>query len=476
MTAAQSKLAALATSVGVIAAISAIALGGVALSGGLDNGISFFGSSTSTPDEWDPILEGYISFIEAERGLQFDHPVNLRFADIAAEVAADFEEARELDELFANEDGIEGIAVADPYGDAYTLLGLVDFDADLDSQESTEASIIENAGAFYDPSVEEIVLPEGESIVSLQLTIVHELTHALQHQNGMLEFFPETADSSQARLALIEGDAERIANAWFNQLSTSERQAYLDAIDVGEDTAFDDPGNSYLDATFFVSYGLGVPLVLSIIETDGIDELNRLLRSPDVGSTERFVDLLGSSDRQSIDALAEFDPPAGRTEADGDLGALTWFAVLAPAVGTDGAFDALVGYDDDAFAIYEDADGTVCGRFDVFFDSVDEAAEFATLLDRAGLNNTVDESQSRVSSTVCEPVGNPDDQRIAVVFPLVVANELVLNHLLMGESEAVARCAALAQAKTLRVDEDLNDFAGYDALFVDSVSFVAACS
>ena len=468
----QTKLAAVVGSLGVIAALTVVAVGGLFVSGSLSNGVSLFGSSSSTPDEWDPILETYIPFIEAERGLAFDHPVHLRFTDIAAEVAASFEEAREFDEQF---DATNGIDAVDPYGDAFTLLGLVDFDPDLDSRETTEASIVENAGAFYDPVVEEIVLPEGESILRLQLTIVHELTHALQHQNGMLDFHPETSDSSQARLALIEGDAERIAEAWFAQLNREDQMAYIDSLDIGEETTFDDPGNSYLDATFFVSYGLGVPLVLSIIETDGEEELNRLLRSPDVGSTERFVDLLGNSDAQSVDAVAEFDPPAGRSEADGDLGALTWFAVLSPIVGTDGAFDALVGYDDDAFAIYENDAGTVCGRFEVFFDTAGDAAEFAMFLGEIGIDSSVDDARRSATSDVCEQVGDPDDQRIAVVFPLVVANELVLNHLLMGESEEIARCAALAQAKTLPFDQSLDDFVGYDALFVDSTSFVTTC-
>ncbi len=464
----QPTLKALAVTLGAIAALSAVSLGAIAISGGFTS--SAFASSTAPPNDWDPILEEYISFIEEERGLTFEHPVHLRFADIAAEVAEGFEEARRLEEQFES----NAFETPDPYGDAYHLLGLVDFDPNLDSQESLEASIIENAGAFYDPNALEIVLPEGEPIVKLQLTLVHELTHALQHQNGMLDLHLDTADSSQARLALIEGDAERIAVAWFTQLSDTEQLEYFDAIGEDNIAAFDDPGNSYLDATFFVSYGLGPPLVLSIIETDGVDELNRLLRSSDVGSTERFVDLLGSSSQQSVDAFVEFDPPDGRSEADGDLGALAWFAVLAPVVGSDGAFDALVGYDDDAFAIYEGDSGAVCGRFELFFDTAGEAIEFALLAARAGIEQTV-RAEQRVSADICEQIGEPENQRLATLFPLVIANELILNHLLMGEAVDVARCAALAQAKQFPIDQPLDDFVGYDALFVESEGFVNAC-
>ena len=113
--------------------IAALAFGGLAI------------YRAAQPAEWDPVLEPYIAFIEAERGLTFDHPVDVRWADIAQEIA--------------------------------------------DQQ----------AAASRDTSV----------------TIVHELTHALQHQNGLLEFFPESPDSASARLAIIEGDAERIAMAWY---------------------------------------------------------------------------------------------------------------------------------------------------------------------------------------------------------------------------------------------------------------------
>ena len=249
----------------------------------------------------------------------------------------------------------------------------------------------------------------------------------------------------------------------------------FDAIGFSSDLPFEEPGNSYLDSTFFVSYSVGVPLVLSIIETDGVEELNRLLRSPDVGSTERFVDLLGESDDQGVNALREFDLPEGREQADGDLGALAWFATLAPTIGTDGAFDALVGYDDDAFAIFENASGTTCARFQVFFDDAAEAAEFNSLVGGVGIAGSVDAVDSSVTAELCESIGNPDDQRSAVVFPLILANELILNHLLMGESPDVARCAALAQAKTQPVDQSLNDFGGFDAQFVASTPFVNAC-
>ena len=467
----QSTLVALVVTVGVIAAIAAVgALAGFA-TGAFDSASLEGPVDPGHPESWDPILEPYVDFVEQERGLTFDHPVTLRYADIAAEIAADFDAQREYDESLADGEVVE---VFDPYADAWHLLGLVNFEVEATSLDVTEESIVENAGAFYDPWFEEIVLPEGVSETALQLTIVHELTHALQDQNGMIGVHLDSNDEAQGRLALTEGDAERIAEAWFHQMTPVAQQEYLDAIGYDPEAAFVDPPNSYLDANFFLPYSIGVPMVLTIIETEGEQGLNELLRSAEVGTTERFVDVLGDSNYATADTLREFNLPEGRGRADGDLGAVTWFAALAPAVGTEAAFDALVGYDADAFAIYDGTSGGTCGRFQVFFDSTAEAEEFARIATVANFAAAFDGADS-VTIDTCSPVGDPQAQNNAVVFPLVVANELALYHLRSGFDPEIARCASIAQAQTMPVDQPINDFPGYDVVFADSADFVTNC-
>ena len=111
-----------------IGAVAAIAvLGIVAFSSFAGSGQ--FSSGPTIPDEWDPVLEPYIDLIESERRLEFEHPVNVRFTDISAEVAADFEAARELEEQFDSSNAVGPFA--DPYAEAFTLLGLVEFDPAL---------------------------------------------------------------------------------------------------------------------------------------------------------------------------------------------------------------------------------------------------------------------------------------------------------------------------------------------------------
>jgi hypothetical protein len=288
------------------------------------------------PKTWDPVLEPYVAFVEAERGLSFDHPVEVRWANIA----------QDLEESFAAEGDNSIFAIGDddaldPYAEAYRLLGLVDPDPEGDLLASQQQTATENAGAFYEPWSETIVLPEGGSLEALSFTIVHELAHALQDQNGMLAANVDTIDGSIARTALIEGDAERVATAWYWQLSDAERQAYLDATGYDPDTTFDDPGGNFLAASFYASYAIGLPMTQTIVATEGTPALNRLLLADDVGTTERFLDVIEASPRSRIDAIALLPLPPGAEFADGDLGALAWFQALAPLVGTEAAFDWL---------------------------------------------------------------------------------------------------------------------------------------
>ena len=75
-------------------------------------------SPPTHPETWDPVLAPYVVFIEFERGLSFDHPVNVRWAEIAEEIAEDLA----ADEVSA--DWPDDEALVDPWAEAYRVLGL----------------------------------------------------------------------------------------------------------------------------------------------------------------------------------------------------------------------------------------------------------------------------------------------------------------------------------------------------------------
>lgn len=438
----------------------------------------FFVYRAARPATWDPLLEPYVAFVEAERGLTFDHPVNVRWADIAQEIADDQADARDTS-VFSTLENDEPVGTREellnPWSEAYRVLGLVDPNPERALAESVTETLAENAGAFYTPWDETIVLPEGQPEVALSVTIVHELTHALQHQNGMLGVFPDSPDGATARTALIEGDADRIAMAWYWSRTEAEQQAYLDAIGYDADAVLLDPGDSYLATSFYASYEIGLPMVQAIVAADGAEAIDRLLTAKDVGTTERLLDVFGTSDRSSVDAFGTMALPAGAEAADGDLGALVLFQALAPVVGTEGAFDALIGYDDDAFAMFA-SDGESCVRFAVYFDSDGEAIQFVDILQRSSIpvELIAGVAGPAAQMDLCTPIGDPADQRYGTILPLIVANEATRSHVASGETKEVARCAALAQAATIPI-RSAEDFVGWDVLVDEAPQYVEAC-
>ncbi len=413
---------------------------------------------------WDPALEPYVAFVEAERGLEFSEPVDVRWADISAELEA------ERPATPANSEQV------DPWTEAYRLLGLVDPNPDVTLDQELNDTLSENAGAFYEPWSETIVLPEGSSDIELSVTIVHELTHALQHQNGMLggSGIFETDDDMAARTTLIEGDAERIALAWYWAQPEAFQNDYLDAIGYDPDATFDDPGDSFFATSFYASYEIGTPLVESIVATQGVEKVNELLRAKNLGTTDRLVDVLGDQQFSTFDAIEDMTVPESSDGAVGDLGALTWFQALAPIVGTEAAFDALIGYDDDAFAIV-DVSGRTCARFSIFFETESEGAEFIGVLDEASVKGDHSLVNNEAMLDLCEPIGNPADQRFGTIMPLIVAHEAAVAHLANGETVEVARCAAIAQASTIPADQSLDDFVGWETVTGQIAEFLPGC-
>lgn len=412
---------------------------------------------------WDPAIEPYVAFVEAERGLRFRHPVDVRFADIAAELEADFAAQRDDD------------SGTDPYQEAYALLGLIDQDPETRFDERIEDTATEQAGAFYDPVIEEIVLPADADPAALGFTIVHELTHALQHQNGMLDWFLESPDAAATRTTLVEGDAERIALAWFEQLSETERERFLVAIDAGAtDLERGDPGNTFFETSFAASYALGLPMVQTLVETGGQREIDRLLRSEDAGTSERLVDALTPS--PTTDRFIE--PPDDIDHPDGDVGAVTWFQAIAPTIGTRAALDALIGFDGDAFAM-RNGDDIGCAWFGVSFDSAGDADEFSDAvrsLPAIEQDDVRSPEPAIVEIDVCVPLGNPNDQRFGTIMPLVVAQEMTLVHVSNGVASELARCAGLAQAATIPADQPFDAFVGWAVVEAEASSFVDDCS
>ena len=401
---------------------------------------------------WDPRLAPYIEFVESERGLKFRSPVAVELIDAEDYLTPSVD-------LFVDPDVVT----------AYEILG-------VDSLDPPSVRPIppsyDGLFAAFVQAPPRVLLPRGFDEKALSVTIVHELTHALQSQNnvsGFGVFNDSNSDDFRIDRALSEGDATRIEHAYYAQLTPAEQQEYLDAGGP--------PVAGYRDPSWnSTSYSIGEPLVKALIARDGQEQFDEFVRSRVANSTSLYVDVLGDP-TQTVDASSEIELPGSVSEATGELGANGWFVTLAPLVGTAAAFDAVIGYDADAFVVFDRPGDPAqqCLRSAVFFDSDDEAVEFATIVATIDVEGEIHQAKPSVTMELCEPLRDPGLQTPSVVLPMVIAQELAAFHLDSGTSSEVARCAAIAQAKTVPHDLDLEDFDGYDDYFSDAAPFVENC-
>src|SRR4051794_27256854 len=122
--------------------------------------------------------------------------------------------------------------------------------------------------AAYDPHDKHVRIRGTELTPSLRVTLVHELTHAVQDQHFDLErtFASDTGET--AFRSLVEGDAMRIENHYIDELSDADMAAYdkQNEADVKQADMSDVP--PVLTAFFDAPYALGSQLV-DLLDAEG---------------------------------------------------------------------------------------------------------------------------------------------------------------------------------------------------------------
>src|SRR2546423_11481402 len=173
------------------------------------------------PKQWEPRVAPIAASVARLRGLEFRHPVPVRFLS-----PADFEKQ------IAGEPASTGAvqrAELDRTTSILRALGLLGGDVDLASSIDTAR----RAGtlALYSFTRKEVLVRGSTIDAAHRVTIAHELTHVLQDQHfdlGKLEkraHYSESGDTS-AFTALVEGDAVRIERKYLLQLPKAELREY----------------------------------------------------------------------------------------------------------------------------------------------------------------------------------------------------------------------------------------------------------
>lgn len=399
------------------------------------------------PTVWDPRVSDLVAFVEADRGLTFDHPVFIDFLP-AAEIAA----ARRA--AAAAPTGAEYEAAAIQVSQLRAL-GLVSGDLDLLSS-SGELSA-EGVVAWYDPIAERIVAPDGDLGPQQRATLVHELAHALQDQAFDLEAQQAAAPAPVTFRALAEGDASRIEQRYVDLLPEADRAQYASGTvaDADRYEAAVATIAPTLGALQLAPYVLGEGMVDTLLGFDEQVGLDGAFRRPPC-SDEALFDPGHYRGNGTVLGAQAPSVVAGETVVDeGTLGPLTWFLMLAESTDLGTALHAAYGWGGDAYVMVQDGEQN-CMRIAYRADSAADLREMQGALDRwataaPGVRREVSAVGEQLVVTACDPGidvaiplnGTPADALVAPRTVMDLANEL---HTGGGLPYQRARCIGIGFA------------------------------
>lgn len=435
-------------------------------------------SSVDHPDEWDPRVADLATFIEDETGIDFDHPVHVSFlspSEYRAAAGTDGEDAEEDREYADRQEAV------------YRALGMIQGEHDL--VESNQAVWGEGTAAFFD-TVEERVFVNGEVPDSGELTpeqrvtVVHELTHAWQHQHAETSDEDEwSTERADAELAVWEGDATVMEWSYASELTEAEFDELVRSSEASagaSDEALDAAGaGDLVPLLFSLPYQFGPSWVDLLLVEEGTDGILEAL-GPDVPTTAAIIGLdLDGGERVEVH---EPELRSGSEEVERDTwGAFSWVVPLAAATDAATARAAVIGWTGDSVLISTTAEGVVC--VDAAVELADRAgasafeAAASTWLSQLpeGAGTEIDRDGQVVSLRTCDPgpdatvelAGDAD----AALAELALFSEIVSAVRNEGSSPTSAECVAVDLIETFGVErlnsDDLS--APSDAAEVDRI-------
>jgi hypothetical protein len=421
----------------------------------------------SYPSAWDERVTDLVSFVEEERNLSFEHPVEIEFLDDAA-----WEREMTTDPGSVSD---EAAQESDDFVAQMRALGLMSGDVDL-LEETNELSV-SGVLALYDYEDGEIrvhAAPGEELSIGTRGTLVHELTHVIQDQNFDLNAMAASAsDDDFVFAAWTEGDASNVESAWYEQLSDDDKAAYEAEFEGTKDEVEAVDAPPVLETVFGAPYSLGPPFAqaLAAKSTAALDDAYEDLPAGDeaVFAPEHYLD----GDTREIVAKPDV-PDDAREIDDGAFGPLAWYIMLSERIDAHQAFTAARGFGGDYFAQYDD-DGDNCVRVRYVGESDLETAAMKGAIDAwiASLPSpfaSVTEEGDELLFESCDPGADVDLQtgksQDALALP-VVHSYIVATGLEQGASLEDAECYANevisgSTVETLVADESTPEL---DALF-----------
>lgn len=416
------------------------------------------------PATWDARVLAEVGYVQQDRGLTFKHPVTVNFlsnADYVKQLNSG--SGNSGPNLDAQETGL------------YRAVGLIQGNADL--SQATNKLSDDGTAAFYDDTTKQVYVRGTDLTLDVKVTLVHELTHALQDQYFDLSRGDSMINSGaqEGFQALVEGDAVRVQNDYVATLSPADQATYDQ-----QDQAASDAANQSLATVppamvelFGAPYQLGPELLRVLVNQNGNAAVDAAFRSPP--STElQYFDPWVYIAHTPAQHVAQPAAPTGTKKFDsGDFGALSWYVALTQRIAPPAALQAADAWAGDAYVAYTQ-NGKSCMAATVDATPAGLPAMTAVFTQWAqampASSVSVAPDPAGVKVTACDPgtsagmapVATAQD---ALVLP-VVRTEFTIGAIASGGPVAVARCAGTKVVESFSEQqlEDPSTFTNASAL------------
>jgi len=402
----------------------------------------------ASPERWDPRVTKYVSFVEKHRKLKFDHPVRVEFLADAAFVKA----YQRDDPKITKQDRVEAERIAGEL----RAVGLIEGPVDLIESERNLGAT--DTVGFYDQERKALYV-RGTDLtdVDVRVTIVHELTHALQDQHfdlTELDDAVETEGEDFALTALVEGDATSVEDDYLFSLPQAEQDAYFagDPTDTVDDTSSSDIP-PVLDLFTSGPYVFGSRYVGLLRQAGGQGRVNDAFATPP-STEEEIIDPVAARAGQSGQRVAtpKLAADEQRSGKPNEFGAWSLYLVLASRLDPELSLHAAEGWGGDRYVGFtrRGTSGQECLRISVVGDTradtdqlADAFSQWAAVLPAGAA--TSKRVGDRVEVTACDTGSTTaaDEPTLeAAVTLLVDRNDIALELARAKAPPRVARCAA----------------------------------
>jgi hypothetical protein len=319
--------------------------------------------------ELERALPGLLRFTAQARGLDFVRPVRVTLlgdAAFRARLQRDSAKgaANDDEELRTTQRVLEG-------------LGLLE--KGLDLKKAAESLYGDAVAGFYDIEDDDLVV-RGEALtVGVRVTLVHELTHALQDQHFDIDrkdLDDRDDEASQGLQGLVEGDAVRVERLYLASLSSREQKA-AEAEEMAAGSGIDPGLPPVLLQLVAFPYIVGPEFTTAVVAGGGQARLDAAFATPpttseDLLHPDRFL-------AGEVPATVETPKADGKELDQGVLGELGLLLVLN-ATGVSGQ-TAAAGWGGDRYIAWKDG-GDTCVRTTIAMDTPQDDAELRKALDR----------------------------------------------------------------------------------------------